>query len=307
MKYFPRQLFISSLLFLVSSAALADPVKWYLQGVTMSDGGRAIGSFVYDSDTDQYTEIDIATTAGENLAGSTYGDPNPDSASDSTGLLTVSDGSAQPLTGQPMLVLGFVEALGNAGGTVAIDPVNSSFEGECGRGAGGDMRECGTIVIARDITGGLVTSTRPGATLNAGMNGSWYNEETSGQGILIDVFADIPLVFLAWFTFDVEPAPAGATATIGDPNHRWLTGQGTFRGNEAVLDMTLTTGGLFNNPTEVTNSNHNSYGRIVLTYNPDCRTGTMEYEFFSQGLSGTIAIERIVDSNVALCLELDTQ
>ena len=105
-----------------------------------------------------------------------------------------------------MLVLGFVEALGNAGGTVAIDPVNSSFEGECGRGAGGDMRECGTIVIARDITEGLVTSTRPGVTLNAGTNGSWYNEETSGQGILIDVFADIPLVFLAWFTFDAEAA-----------------------------------------------------------------------------------------------------
>ena len=281
-----------------SSVAFAEPVKWYLQGVTMSDGGRAIGSFVYDADTDQYSEIDIATTAGDNLIGSTYGDPNPGAASDSTGLLTVRDSSAQPLTGEPLLTMAFMEALTNAGGTVGIDPDDISFEGECTGG-------CLAIVVARDIDQGLVTSIKPGVTLNAGLNGSWYNKETSGQGILIDVFEDIPLVFLAWFTFDVEPAPAGSTATIGDPNHRWLTGQGTFRGNEAVLDLVLTTGGLFNVPTEVTNSNPNSYGRIVLTYNSDCRTGTLEYELFSQDLSGTIPIERIVDSNVALCMELD--
>jgi len=288
-----------------STAASAEPVRWYLQGVTFSDGGRAVGSFVFDSDTGTYTEIDIATTIGTELPGADYGDPNPDSPSDSTGLLSVADDTANPLTGQPLLALGFTQALGNAGGTITIDPAGLSFEGKCGQSG---MQECGLVVVARDITAGVVSSDKPGAHINAGMNGSWFNPLTPGQGILVDVFPDIPLVFLAWFTFDVSQPQAGLPpATVGDINHRWLTAQGTFRGNEAVLDVFLTTGGLFNDPAMVSVTNPNRYGRIVLTYSDDCRSGTMEFELFEQQLSDILPIERIADDNVPLCMELDQE
>lgn len=37
-----------------------------------------------------------------------------------------------------------------------------------------------------------------------GSSGSWYNPDTSGQGFLIDVFDTANLLFLAWFTYDLE-------------------------------------------------------------------------------------------------------
>jgi hypothetical protein len=37
-------------------------VKWHLSGVVFSDGGTAQGSFVYDADTAQFSQIAIETT-----------------------------------------------------------------------------------------------------------------------------------------------------------------------------------------------------------------------------------------------------
>ena len=159
-----------------STAASAEPVRWYLQGVTFSDGGRAVGSFVFDSDTGTYTEIDIATTIGTELPGADYGDPNPDSPSDSTGLLSVADDTANPLTGQPLLALGFTQALGNAGGTITIDPAGLSFEGKCGQSG---MQECGLVVVARERIEEVLEATqrrvdaeiKKSAALSSGISG----------------------------------------------------------------------------------------------------------------------------------------
>jgi hypothetical protein len=291
-----------------SSAVSADPVRWYLQGVTLSDGGRAIGSFVFDADTNTYTEIDIATTIGTGLPATSYGDPNPESPGNSNGLLSVPDDSADPLTGQPLVAMEFAQPLSNAGGTTTINTSGFSFEGKCGNNGASDPNECSLIIVSRDFTAGLVTTVKPGAHINAGMNGSWFNPLTPGQGILVDVFPDIPLVFLAWFTFDVTEPPVGLPpATVGDINHRWLTAQGSFRNNEAVLDVFLTTGGLFNDPAMVSVTNPNRYGRIVLTYSDDCRSGLMEFELFEQELSDILPIERIANDNVPLCMELDQE
>ncbi len=288
----------------ISSAGFASPVRWYLQGVTMSDGARAVGSFVFDADTSQYSEVDVATTIGSEATGATFSDPNPDSPGNVNGLLFVMDGSLEPLTGQPVFTIEYSTPLSNAGGTVEVNTEGFSFEGQCLMGQGDDTRECGSIGVARTFLAGTITSIKPGAFISAGFNGAWFNPDTSGQGILLDVYPTIPLLFIAWFTFDTGPEPAGSTAVVGDPNHRWLTAQGTFRANEAVLDIFLTTGGFFNDPTRVSNSNANSYGRIVLTFNNDCRTATMEFDLFSQRLQDTNTLQRIADDNVNLCLQL---
>ena len=138
--------------------------------------------------------------------------------------------------------------------------------------------------------------------INPGLNGSWANFDTLGQGFFIDVLPDIPLVFLAWFTWEVDQqAPAQnktllqqlaqsgskSQAVVGDENQRWLTAQGSFAGNSATLDVTLTTGGLFDDPQDVTNSDPGTQGTITLTFT-DCKTGTVDYNFTAIGLSGSV-------------------
>ncbi len=140
---------------------------------------------------------------------------------------------------------------------------------------------------------------------NAGLNGSWFNAGTSGQGIFLEVFPDIPLIFIAWFTYDTSQAPDGAVAVIGHPNHRWLTAQGGFDGTTAVLDVTLTTGGLFDDPAPTSNSESGSYGTITISFQ-DCANGTMEYDLPGLGLSGSIPLTRIANDNVSLCEQIVT-
>lgn len=52
--------------------AHALPVKWNLEDFRFSDGGTAYGSFTYDSETDQFTSIDIHTTDGPMMGGRHY-------------------------------------------------------------------------------------------------------------------------------------------------------------------------------------------------------------------------------------------
>ena len=107
------------------------------------------------------------------------------------------------------------------------------------------------------------------------------------------------MVFLAWFTYDTTQA--AKTAVVGDENHRWLTALGPFEGDTAMLDVTLTTGGLFNDPTApVTDS---FYGSLTLTFD-DCETGEVIYELTTPALSGTIPIQRVANDNVSLCEQL---
>jgi plastocyanin len=156
--------------------------------------------------------------------------------------------------------------------------------------------------------------------INPGLNGSWANFDTLGQGFFFDVLPDIPLFFFAWFTFDTtqqdeagqvesplsQLAKAGSKlqAVVGDDNHRWLTAQGSFEDNVATLDVTLTTGGLFDDPTPVTNSPLGSQGTVTLTFT-DCRNGVADYNFTAAGVSGQVAFRRLADDNVGLCEEMD--
>jgi hypothetical protein len=64
---------VAGALSLAASAASADVLKWTLQNAVFDDGGAASGSFDYNTVTEAYTNIDITTTAGTNIAtGSTF-------------------------------------------------------------------------------------------------------------------------------------------------------------------------------------------------------------------------------------------
>lgn len=134
--------------------------------------------------------------------------------------------------------------------------------------------------------------------INSGLNDAWFNPVTAGQGFFFNVFPDQGLFFLSWFTFDTERPPEDVTAILGEPGHRWITAQGSFSGNVATLDATLTSGGVFDSRLpEVAND---AYGTVTVTFE-GCNAATVTYEFPDPGVSGSVAVQRVVPDNVALC------
>jgi len=160
----------------------------------------------------------------------------------------------------------------------------------------------------RDIgmTGTITVEASAAFTINAGLNDAWYNPLTDGQGFFVTVFPDIKIVFLAWFTFDTELPPIDATANFGYAGHRWLTAIGSYVDNEVVMNISITTDGIFNNGAEVQNTDPpGSDGTIILTFE-DCSSGTVEYDMPSIGRQGIVPIQRIANDNEALCVALNT-
>jgi N-acetylneuraminic acid mutarotase len=140
--------------------------------------------------------------------------------------------------------------------------------------------------------------------INPGLNDAWYNPDTPGQGFFISVFPDISSIFLAWFTFDTQRPAGGVQANLGEPGHRWLTAFGSYADNLAVLDIEVTSGGIFNASNPVPEQNPD--GTVILEFD-DCNSATVEYDIESLDLQGAISIERIALDNVPSCEELAGQ
>jgi glucose/arabinose dehydrogenase len=168
------------------------------------------------------------------------------------------------------------------------------------------LGEDGSVYMSSQFGGVFLLSdgepVSEGFEINAGLNDAWFSPATAGQGFLIIVFPEAKLVFLAWFTYDVERPPEDVMAMLGEPGHRWLTAQGPYSGNTASLDVFVTSGGVFDSPVPAVDPPVQD-GSMTITWS-DCESGLVEYEITSLGLSGEIPIERIVPDNVALCQAL---
>jgi len=146
----------------------------------------------------------------------------------------------------------------------------------------------------------------PEFAFNAGLNDAWYNPDTDGQGFFITVFPDLSFVSLAWFTYDTDLPSMDATARLGDPGHRWLTAAGPFTGNQAVMNIVITSDGIFDTATDVQRTNPpGSDGTLILTFD-SCHTGTVEYDIPSLNMQGSVHIQRVVVDNIALCQALSS-
>ena len=138
--------------------------------------------------------------------------------------------------------------------------------------------------------------------INAGLNDAWFNPDTPGQGFFFNVFPNLELMFIAWFTFDTERPGEEVTATLGEPGHRWVTGIGPYAGDTANINLELTEGGVFDTgdpPVMQTQG----YGTLDITFQ-DCQFATVMYNIPDAGVSGTIDIQRIVADNIPLCQSL---
>lgn len=120
-----------------------------------------------------------------------------------------------------------------------------------------------------DYTGpGMGTAMRnlilPGydPILDARFAGSWYDPETSGQGLSIDILEATNAVLLYWFTFDDEG------------HQRWMNAQGSIDGDSAELEIYITTGGRFLQPDPVVRERIGT-GRLAFD---SCDTGRLDFE-----------------------------
>ena len=185
----------------------------------------------------------------------------------------------------------------NAGGGTANIGIAAAgtytFTLQCTDGTNIDSADADVTVTAKSLA----------FEMNAGLNDAWFYPVTSGQGFFINVFADIGYVSLSWFTYDTERPAEDVTANLGDPGHRWLNALGTYTGNQAVMNISISSGGVFDTPTEITEVND---GTIILTFT-DCSNGTVEYDIPSIGQQGLVPIQRVVGDNIALCEALGEQ
>jgi len=151
-----------ALITLCAINATAKPVTWYLQGVTWADGGTASGSFVYDVDNGfngTYGSISITTVAGTVISANGFAFADPGATSTSLRFFPVTMSSG--LTGTPVLILNFVSALTDAGGTVMLVTSGAfqSLWALCGDSVCNELDPEGPIVA---VTAGAVTSTPTG-------------------------------------------------------------------------------------------------------------------------------------------------
>jgi len=130
--------------------------------------------------------------------------------------------------------------------------------------------------------------------INAGHSGAWFNPDTSGQGVLIDVEPGEQFMFVSWFTY--------TDAASDNPfEQRWLTAQGNYSGNTAVLDLYETLGGKFDDPQAVTTT---KIGEVTLSFS-DCSHGQATYSFDEEDLQGDFPLERAIPGSGNTCDELD--
>jgi hypothetical protein len=129
--------------------------------------------------------------------------------------------------------------------------------------------------------------------INSGMDGTWVNNDTLGQGFLIDAYPDPEggnFIFVAWFTYGDET----------DSGQSWLTAQGSFEGPTAEIEIFRTTGGRFNDPQPV---NTEKAGTMSIDF-ADCSNAVLSYVLTSEERQNEMAISRLIPGGKALCEEL---
>lgn len=152
---------------------------------------------------------------------------------------------------------------------------------------------------------GAVHILAPNITINPGINDAWVEAAPPGQplplpgqGLLVSVFEHIPMVFIAWFTYETERPTGLPPAEIGEWGHRWITMQGGYSGNVANLTMYLTAGGVFENGSLPPTTE--SIGTATLTVH-DCYRATLVYSTYDNRFQGSKNLARIVSDNVPNC------
>jgi len=180
-----------------------------------------------------------------------------------------------------------------------------------GPGAGGVPDVGGEVLLGDNLAGcnsiEEILATVDISKINPGLNDAWYYPETDGQGFFITIFPDLGVVSLAWFTYDTELPADDVQANLGDAGHRWLTALGPIDGNQVMMNIDITSGGIFDTATDIQHTDPpGSDGTIILTFD-SCNSATVEYDIPSINRQGTVPIRRVADDNIVLCEALNAE
>ncbi len=127
--------------------------------------------------------------------------------------------------------------------------------------------------------------------VNTGHSGAWYNPQTAGQGVLLDVEPVNNFLFLSWFTYTDD--------TMADRNEQhWFTAQGNYSGDTAQLTVYETLGGLFDDPKAPSTA---AVGTMELSFS-DCANALVNYTIDSWGVAGSFPLTRAVPETENVCL-----
>lgn len=135
--------------------------------------------------------------------------------------------------------------------------------------------------------------------ISKALAGAWFNPQTNGQGMFIDVYDNRNQMFVGWYTFDLG-RPVDGTAQLGEPGHRWLTALGPISGNQASLDVYLARGGAFDSVSPPIDDPQTIVGSMEVEFS-DCLTGTVNYTLTTPDVSGTIPVQPLADDHVEFC------
>lgn len=123
--------------------------------------------------------------------------------------------------------------------------------------------------------------------INEGVQGSWLNNATGGQGVFFDVAPSLNNLFaMAWFTWTQTPG-----------QYDWLTAVGSFGGDRAQMNVFRSRGGRFN-ASDAVATNPVGTASVVFT---SCTAATLTFNLTDPPVSGTIPLQRLLPAT-AICL-----
>ncbi len=147
----------------------------------------------------------------------------------------------------------------------------------------------GTIALTRALSNiTCIESGTPSGDSDFAFSGSWYDPNTSGQGLVLEINPNSLAAFVAWYTYAPD-----AAANAGVSAQRWFTGQAVYDRGERSIALVLysTTGGVFDSSESVTTV---AVGTAELSFS-SCNAATLTYAFNvgeMTGRSGSIALVR---------------
>ena len=133
----------------------------------------------------------------------------------------------------------------------------------------------------------IVAAAASTFNINEGVQGSWLNNATQGQGVFFDVVPSLNNLFaMAWFTWTQTPG-----------QYDWLTAVGSYAGNTAQMNLFRSRGGRFNASNPVTNT---PAGTATVTFT-SCTAATVTYNITDPPSTGSFPLQRLLPAN-AVCL-----
>ena len=114
--------------------------------------------------------------------------------------------------------------------------------------------------------------------INHGLDGSWYNPVSPGQGMFLETVPSMNLLWGGWYTFN-----AAGTA------REWYTLWGEVSGDRATMTVYRSENGRFDQPGA---ADLTVWGQAQLRFF-SCTTAQLDYQLTATGISGSIPLNRL--------------